>query len=378
MLGIAALLVIAIISTTLGALFLYPPQNPITSTPLLGNAIFISSGQIAERSTKGIADRIQVNLQNISQPQAGKQYYFWLLGDTNGGNTDISSIRLGSSSRGGKINIFYPGDGKHSNLLLNYSRLLVTAEDADNAPTNPSLDSKDMKYFAEFSREKKGNYSLLDHMRHLLAQDPKLKEAGLAGGLDIWLFRNTLKLLEQAGSIRDAHKNGEVDFIRRQLVRMLNYLDGEQYVRTEKLPSDLPAIMIDKNIARIGLLEFDPQQNPPPYLKHIGNHLRETVSLPGVTPTQRELAITINKALNNVKVWLEAVHKIAAQLIQMSREELLADSTLPLLDDLFTQTNFAFVGQIDPNNSQIREGVVQIHYNTLRLATFEIKPYTAV
>jgi hypothetical protein len=117
-------------------------------------------------------------------------------------------------------------------------------------------------------------------------------------------------------------------------------------------------------------------QNPPGYLKEIGNHLRELVTVPGVTPGQRALAIRINEELNNVQFWLQAVHDDATKLIQMTSQQLLAPATIPLLDSLFTQANTAFVGQTDSNTGQVKAGVVQIHYDIQRLATFDIQPYT--
>lgn len=371
------LLLLAILASGLGIwLFNLRPQ-PTAPVEVMGRAIFISSGQVNEKTTQGIADRMQINLQNLPNPQPGKNYYTWLLND-NDSQVGIAPILLGSSSHGSPINMYFPGDVQHDNLLLNYSRLLVTEEDANNPPANPSLDAKDRKYMAAFSQVKRGTYSLLDHLRHLLSQDPKLKGVGITGGLDIWLFRNTLKVLEEAGSIRDARSTGNTDFMYRQLVRMLDYLDGSQYVQTEKLPPKLPAVMIDPAQARVAMLEIDPQnQNPPGYLKHIGNHLGEIVRVSGITPEQKTLAIQINSALNNVQAWLLAVHKDAAQLAQMTPQQLLAPSTLPLLNDLFIQANNAFVGQTDPNTNLVRDGVVQIHYSIQGLATFEIQQYSA-
>jgi hypothetical protein len=43
---------------------------------------------------------------------------------------------------------------------------------------------------------------------------------------------------------------------------------------------------------------------------------------------------------------------------------------------MFTQANYAFVGQFDPNTSRVKEGVVQIHYNIQGLATFDVMPCT--
>jgi hypothetical protein len=47
-----------------------------------------------------------------------------------------------------------------------------------------------------------------------------------------------------------------------------------------------------------------------------------------------------------------------------------------ILNDLFTQANYAFVGQFDPSTNTVKEGVVQIHYNIQGLATFEVSPCT--
>ncbi len=374
----SAILLLLVVGSTLAYLYMNM-HGTAAGTPVVGHVYFVNSGQLHENTTKGIVDRLQVALSNIPDPQPNKSYYIWLLND-NDSRTDITPILLGSSPRGGRINLFYPGDAAHTNLLENYSRILVTEEDAQNPPNNPSLDTQTWKYAAAFSQTKTGNppASLLDHLRHLMAQDPKLKDAGLIGGLDMWLFHNTQKVLEEAGSIRDAAGGKDAQFMRRQLIRMLDYLDGSQYVQTEKLPPDLPPIMIDKNQAKVALLEFDPQsQTPPGYLTHIGNHLREIADSPGVTPEQKALAIRINKALNNVQAWLEKVHSYAAQLIQMTPQQLLAPETIKILDDLFTQANNAFVGQTDPNTDQVKEGVVQIHYSIQGLATFNVQPYAA-
>lgn len=378
--ALIVILLVVIIGSVAG-IFFVTLRGPSAAPPVVGHIYFVSSGQqINVNTTNGIADRLQVALDNIPSPQSGKSYYVWLLADNDNQTTTISPILLGSSTHGGRINLFYAGNASHTNLLANYSRIMVTEEDAANLPSNPSLDATTWKYEAAFSQVKQGNppYALLDHLRHLLAQDPKLKAAGLTGGLDTWLFHNTLKILEEAGSIRDSANPAGVPFMQRQLIRMLDYLDGSQYVQTEKLPPNLPPIMIDPTQAKVALLEFDPQsQTPPGYLKHIGDHLREIVAANGVTPGQKAQAIRINAALNNVQTWLENVHNDASKLIQMTPQQLVAPGTSRLLNDLFTQANYAFVGQTDPNTGQVKEGVVQIHYNVLGLAAFDVQPYTA-
>jgi serine/threonine protein kinase len=378
--GIIAVVILALLASAAG-FWLWNTRHTTPLVPqqtLLGHAFFSSSGQLNPNSTQGIADRLQIDLSNVPNPQSAKSYYFWLLSDNAANSINAQPILLGSASNGGRIDITYPGDAQHDNLLASYSRLLVTEEDSGTAPSNPSLDPTTWRYYAAFSQtpnpQDPEHFSLLNHLRHLLAQDPKLKAAGLTGGLDIWLFRNTMKILEWAGSARDARDSGDVDLARRQIVRILDYLDGSQFVQTENLPPDLQPMLVDPVIARVAILNFSPSQTPPGYLKHIGTHLGEISVAPGVTPEQQALAIRINRAIDNTQVWFNAVHSDAEKLIHMSRAQLAQPDAIPIFDDMFTQANTAFVGQIDPNTNQVKEGVVEIHYAIQNLATFDIAP----
>jgi eukaryotic-like serine/threonine-protein kinase len=302
----------------------------------------------------------------------------------------VPALALGPLSvNNGQVTLSY-SDPRHNNLLANYSRFLITEEDANQQPAVPSLDANTWRYYAAFSRTPNPadlkHYSLLDHLRHLLSQDPKLRGVGLTGGLDIWLFRNTTKILEAAGSARDAQKvcaanpsKACTDGMLRQVARILDYLDGVTYVQTENIPPDIQGstLLINPTIARVALLEFDPiHQEPPGYLAHIGTHLQEISQISSATASQHALAIQINQAINNVQGWLDAVHADASKLIHMSSTQLLQPDALTILNDLFTQANNAFVGQIDPNTNNVKDGVVQIHYNIQSLATFDITPCT--
>ena len=385
--GLIVLLIglLVVLGSGLGAYFAFFRHAPATVTsaqPIVGHAFFVSSGLLSQNSNQGITDELQINLSNLSDPQSGNSYFAWLL---NNHQNDIPAIPLGPLVLNhGQVSMTYI-DPQHSNLLSIYNHFLITEENTNPPPVNPSLDTNTWRYSATFSTvpnptDTENHFSLYDHLRHLLAQDPKLKLVGLTGGLDIWLYRNTTKILEAAGAARDSQKrctpdpnNPDCAFVRREIVRILEYLDGIQYVRTD-VP---PGVGLDPSIPRVALLEFDTvNQVPPGYLRHIGTHLRELSISPGVTPTQRELAIRINQAINNVQGRLEAVHTDAKTLVQMNNAQLSQPAALHMLDDLLTQANYAFVGQFDPNTSTVKEGVVQIHYNIQALATFEVTPCT--
>lgn len=382
--SLIALVLIGLLGSAFWAYFTFGRSGSTATagSPIIGHAFFISSGLINLTSSQGIADGVQLEMDNLPPAPSGKLYYAWLLSD-NDTNMSILPILLDAlPASGGHVQFTYTGDAQHSDLLVNYSRLLVTEESANPPPTNPSLDPSTWQYYSAFSQtpnpqDTLDHFSLLNHLRHLLAQDPMLKTAGLIGGLDIWLFRNTEKILEAAGSARDTQQAGGGSLVYRQIVRVLDYLDGSKYVGTEKLRPGTP-LLIDPTIANVAILEFDLQnQTPPGYLKHIGNHLRNIINCPGITPEQRNLAIQINAAIDNVNALLLTVHSDAEQLVQMSDSQLAQPAAATLLNDLFVHANAAFAGQIDPNTNQVKAGVVQIHYNIQRLATFDIAACTS-
>lgn len=380
LIALAALLILALVGSVLGAYFAFFSKGTAPVAPtIVGHAYFASSGLLSPDSKQGITDQLQINLENIPPPQPGKSYYAWLLNDI---TVEFKAIFVGQLTvNQGKVELFYPGDALHSNLLATNSRFLITEEDATVTPTNPSLDPGAWIYYAEFSQKKPNpasptSYSVYDHIRHLLAEDPKVKAAGLTGGLDIWLYRDTQKILEWAGSARDFWKYnnaGSSAFIHRQLTRIMDYLDGVNYAQ-----QDLPgqSVLADPIIARVPLLTFDPQnQNPPGYLYHIGKHLHELTALPQTSAGQRVLADQINQDINRVNLWLETIRNDVLQLYHMTDTQLFSNDGLTLLDSVATLANYAFVGQVNPH-AQVTDGVIQIHYNIQRLATFDIRVCT--
>ena len=380
LIALAALLILALVGSVLGAYFAFFSKGTAPVAPtIVGHAYFASSGLLSPDSKQGITDQLQINLENIPPPQPGKSYYAWLLNDI---TMEFKPIFMGQLTvNQGKVELFYAGDALHSNLLATNSRFLITEEDATLTPTNPSLDPGAWIYYAEFSQKKPNpasptSYSVYDHIRHLLAEDPKVKAAGLTGGLDIWLYRDTQKILEWAGSARDFWKYnnaGSSAFIHRQFTRIMDYLDGVNYAQ-----QDLPgqSVLADPLIARVPLLTFDPQnQNPPGYLYHIGKHLHELTALPQTSAEQRALADQINQDINRVNLWLETIRNDVLQLYHMTDTQLFSNDGLTLLDSVATLANYAFVGQVNPH-AQVTDGVIQIHYNIQRLATFDIRACT--
>lgn len=383
----AVLITSALVLVTAGLGTLFPPATksvahavvPTKAPSIVGHLFFISSGQISTDSSQGIADQVRLDLTNIPVPAAGSSYYAWLLGDDPIEGKAILLGRLTVSK--GMVHLFYAGDQAHTNLLGIASRFLITEESAATTPAFPSPDINTWRYSGQLSQipnpsDTIHHFSLLSHLRHLLASDPTLQSYGLPGGLNTWFFRDMQKILEWAGSARDDWIPSQVQVAHRQVIRILDYLDGQANVQND-VPAGTP-LLVDPEIGKVGLLEFDVQnQEPPGYIYHIGLHLDGLVQSPGATAEQKTLATQIDTALNDILALLQKMRQDAKQLVVMTDAQLLQPASLSLLDDLDKQAQDAFVGQFDPSTGEIQNGVTQIYYAIERLATLDVTVVTS-
>lgn len=375
-LALVILIICVLIGSGLGTFFLLTQHSAATPvvTAVVGKAFFVSSGQMNLTTNQGINDEFQVNLQNIPAPQSGKSYYAWLLPDTK--QAEAAPLLLGKvAANHGVIHFFYGGDNQHTNLLATNSRFLITEEDANVTPSVPSPDLSTWRYYAALPQTPAPGqtYSLLDHLRHLLATDPTLEAHHLHGGLNIWTYRNTQSLLERAVSARDAWNAKDFTAVHRQVVAILDYLDGEKLVHQD-VPPGTP-ILADQRSVQVGLLQLKADQNPSGYFYHLALHLNGVLASPGATQDQRNLATQINTGVNNVTGWLQQLRQDAVQLVHMSDTQLARQSSLEKLNDMVTQANNAYMGRNDPSTGQQQIGVSQIYRDIQLMATFEIKPY---
>jgi hypothetical protein len=343
----------------LGAFFLLPLQGTSTASQIVGHAYFVSSGHVGKNSTQGIDDEILVDLHNLSNPAQGKSYYAWLLSDKD--QADWHPILLGTLHvRQGRAHQLY-ADPHYTNLLGLASRFLITEEDASSTPTNP--DPHAWRYYAELPQ------NMLVHLRYLLSNDPMLKEQG---GLDSWLFRNTQKVLEWAGSARGYWLSKNTTLMRLHFIRILEYLEGAAAIGTD-IPTGtiLPVPLPD-----VALLGGDTSSaTVPDYLHAIGGHVTAIAQSSEPQSSRRILATHINTAINNARNSLKKVYQDAKDLFALTNEELLQPQALLKLNDLNTQAFSAYVGQLNPTTNQVDAAVLQLHYDVQSLATFDVTLY---
>ncbi len=366
----------------LGYYFVYAHASPtqtVSAAPHpVGELHFLSSEQISQTSNVGLNDEVQLDLRGLQPPAPGNSFYAWLLSDTSQGDTTV--VPLGKLTINlGSARLLYTGDAQHTNLLATTSRFLITEEASTPTPIAPSPDYSTWRYDGIISQspnpQDPQHFSLLDHLRHLLASDPLLNELELPGGLCNWFYRNTNKLLEWTISARDNWQETRDDgFIRRQSLRVLSYLDGLAFVQ-----KDMPTGMVlpeNSPLASVGLVDVQGvNQQPPSYLTHILHHLNGLVNAPGSTPDQRKAAAQIIDAMSNVRQWLNQLRTDVKQLLNMSDAQMAQPAALALLNDMATQANAAYTGETDPATGTLREGVIWTHASIQALASMNIYQY---
>jgi eukaryotic-like serine/threonine-protein kinase len=401
--ALIAALILILIASGLGVAFFLVPSSPfrvVPTSPIVGDAFYVSSGQISTGTARGIADQMKINLHNIANPASGKSYYLWLLPDkTPEKNPDDTGPRPvhppllltnNLTVTNGTVNYFYAGDAQHNNLLSTTSRLLITEETAGQNPTAPSTDQKTWRYYAEIPQEQIPNdvpgFTALIHIRHLFYNETDIEVLGLPGGLDFWMYKNSEKILEWAISAHDYWQGadtspGNLALIRNQLVRILVYLDGTKHYQTD-LPADTP-LLVDPRIAQVALLSVGGQgkaqvstykTDPPGYVDHVQLHVGQVARAPHLSKEMLQHATNILDAVSRAGTWLTKVRSDAVQLFQMSQDlnQLKQPAAGVLLNDMATNAQYAYLGNLDPTTNTVQPGILQAHYEIQQLAVLEV------
>jgi hypothetical protein len=383
--GLSTVVTAVLTGSILGAYFLlYPPAHP--SLPQFsGQAFLMSSGQWNDSSSgqgnaggsQGDNDKLQIELQNVPTPDPGKVYYAWLLSDN--GQSPMVALPLGILPFDhGKVDFLYQ-NAQPNNLLSTTSRLLITEDNRQSIPVQPSSNHSTWRYYAELPQKASDSGAsqptALDVIRALLYQEPHLAQLGIYDSLNIRFLRNIGKIQEWILSAKDVTAswgNHDAGFIHRQLVNVLEYLDG-----TNGVQADVPPGTPLRAPSPIPLVANPSSQGSGSYIGLIHEQLTNLITAPGVTPRMRMLALESDKALTgSVQPKLLQVRQLAKALVFMQPDaQLLSPQAQVLLSEMVLLANLAFLGQLDQSTNQPQPGVAQIFYKIQGLAAFDIKPY---
>ena len=230
-----------------------PRPKSAASGPAAGTIAFLSSGQFQGNSAAGMNDEVAIRLSGVPRPPTGTSYVAWMTGSSGSeavwtplgrlawtaAPVSASTPPAGNSPDTGTVSLFSVAP-QHSNLLVTSSRFLITQENTSMAPLQPS---SAWVYAASISTTPTpgdpNHYSLLDHLRHLLAADPQLAALGIKGGLMYWLARNTQQVAKIASGLQADWQRHQLSELRQRLIGILLYLDGSPNVQADVPPGTL-------------------------------------------------------------------------------------------------------------------------------------------
>lgn len=380
---VAVALTLLLLASVIVAPLLLIPTHTITHTAAaattpFGTLTFTSSRQFDPTTIQGYNDIITLSLRSLPAPPTGMAYDVWLLPDPNDDGT--TPLLIGSLRVPGPVRLTYTSPD-HTNLLASYSAVRVTVQPSDIAPDAPSQDPADWRWQGALANRPalgdEHQYSLLSHIRHLLASDPTLQANKIPGGLAIWLTRNVAKVEEWAsaaqGDWHGAHTSGgDARQIHNHMLRILEYLDGAFYY-TQDVPVGSPWL-VDPQAGKIGLLNRGPHQNPPGYVAHIDIHLTGVAGAPGHTTQQQQLATMLHTVLNTVSTNLLQVRTDAARLVKMNTQQLQQHDTEAQLNEMASLTTDIQSGWFDARTGENRGGVIWMASRLQQLTTIVVSP----
>jgi hypothetical protein len=342
----------------------------------VGQAYFLSSGQGGQPG-QGVDDEFQVALKNIPAPAQGKAYYAWLLPDisqTEGKPTLLDPLVVNNGVA--SLPHVYVEPQRH-NLLATNSRFVVNIGDANVTPLTP--DQNTWVYYAILPQTANPNdpehFSGLDHLRHILAEDPNLRHLGMSGGLAYLLLQDAEEMMKWS---KEAIDNTTPDNKRVKTIDILYTLRGQCAPQDlAHLPQGVvhtPEFPVDRNY--LPLLECAQSPNPPAqgHILHTLTHLNGLIASPGATANQKALAAQINPEVTNVNAKLLQLEGVAKQLVSLDDNHYVTSRLLWQEDALVRE---ALGGWTDPATGTIHPGIAEIYAQLQQLATFSVQPYTA-
>ncbi len=338
---------------------------PSVGTTRVGQVHFLNS-----QDTMGAFDEAQLSLHNLPNPPDGKTYYAWLVTH----DDSVEVVHWPLTVQNGTLtspNYVYP---PHHNLLTSLPYLFLITLQSGNTSV-PSFNTNDLLYYAVIPQTKAttDNYSVIDHLNHLLTSDPGLEKLGLHFGLRYWLLANTQSLVQEVNGASDARQNKQVLALRQHLVNILYYLRG-----TSCAPLDLRGtpqgtpITPDAAIAqqvKASLLECSQNTSITSLLAHTELHVHGIYQAPGVTTMQTALAPPIQTNLVQVTTWLQQLYQQdILHLLTLSDDQLLQSSEQSYFDDMKMVSNEAYKGPLPTSKT----GLVQMSNDLEQLATFDL------
>ena len=364
-----SLALLFVLGLGVGGYLLWGTQKTSVSSPpsstRAGQVLFLTS-----QNATGVFDEAQITLPGLKDAPTGKNYFAWLA--THDDSVEAAHWQL--TVQNGKLTSPSYVNPQHQDLLTRSPYLfLITLQSGDTAVA--SFDPNDHLYYAVIPQTPatSDNFSVVDHLDHLLTGDPSLGKLGLANGLRYWLLMNTQALMQEVNAANDARQNKQAPVLRQHLVNILYYLRGTSCASQDlrNVPQGTPTTPDAATAQRVKVSLLECSQNTiiSSLLAHTELHVRGIIQAPGVTPTQVALAPQLQTNLAQVRTWLDQMYRQdVLHLLALSDSDLLQSSTQSYFDDMKTLSNDVYNGQTPSS----KLGMVQMSNDLQHLATFDI------
>jgi len=263
-------------------------------------------------SPHGFNDEMKIVLPSLPPLSSGRTYTAWLITDQKQSDAEWLSLGTLTKDSTGGMQMLYLGDASHTDLLQAYSALCITTSDVNSLQPLRS----DCRYFGHITQVPNLNdlpehYSVLDHVRHLLASDPTLESLHIPHGLVVNFSEQVRKVNEWASA---AENETSMPLVHRHMIRILDVLDGLPYVNND-VASGTPLLVTTPTV-RVGVLRGNSQT--PSYVGHIERHVNGILNSPDVSSEQRTNARQMYVDLRQIAVELDQVYVDAKKLVEMS------------------------------------------------------------
>lgn len=283
----ASLLIIIFVLGSAIGISLLINKDPFPSTANEPGHIFFQDDALGQN------DQLRIEMQNITNPPAGKSYFAWLQ-DTTGHTSPLGPLNI----QNGHISFIYPGNSMHANLLGTMQGLFITTADTENQPQQP--DESNKAYQASF------DFNTLVALRNILYQTPDLPDNG---SITSELLDTIRSINDKASSINDS-LNHDNALVIRQASRIIDLLDGSTYAAQI---GDRPATVTSELDAPIGLLSSPTQTG---YLDILDQQLQQLQQISQNAPSRLQHIQNAENAIKDLRDWLQNLRTYDVQLLK--------------------------------------------------------------
>ncbi len=286
----ALVLVLIVLGSAIGTLLALKSgaQSQATIKTLTGHVYF-------QDDALGHNNTLRIQMQNVPAPADGKSYFAWMQ-DLQNHTTALGQL---PPPQNGTLSFSYPGDAKHTNLLLNTQGIFLTLETTGSNPTAPLGDKV---YQATLDTPS------FPEIKNILAATPELPNNQ---SVIVALSESIKSINDKANSIVDSLQ-GTHDYglARRQAVRIVEIVDGTNYARST---GDLPKQEQSLLGTQIGLLSSPNQRG---YIDILALHVEQVKQNAGQDAELLQHVQNVENAITDLQDWVQKMRSYAVYIVK--------------------------------------------------------------